>query len=143
MEDGQNTVEFALVTVMFILLLLSVVEMGRMMLVFTTMANAAKAGTRYAIVHGGERTGSGSTGPSGPGNPCTCSEVKTIVKDFASAGLIDSSKLVVTVAYPGGKNTAGSIVTVTVSYPYDPLVSYFKSALGATLGSTSQGVISF
>jgi Flp pilus assembly protein TadG len=128
---------------MFIIVLLSVVEMGRLMLVYTTVANAARAGARYAIVHGGERTGTGADGPSGPGSPCTCTEVQTLVKNFASAGLLDTTRLTVTVNYPTGRNTAGSAVSVTTSYTYDPLIPYFNAILAPTVGSTSQGIITY
>jgi Flp pilus assembly protein TadG len=150
-------VEFALIAVLLIMVLLSVVEMARMILVYTTMANSARIGVRYAMVHGAERTGPGATGvngPSGPGQPCTCSQVQTVVKNFASAGLLNTSNLTVTVAYPGipnpssvtpppSTNYAGSPVTVTVSYPYDPLLGYFGSILNKTLSSTSQGIITY
>ncbi len=139
-EEGSNLVEFALVAFMFIIVLLSIVEIGRMALVYTTMANAARAGARYAIVHGGERTGTGVNGPSGPGST---TQVETVVKNFASSGLLDTSKLTVTVTYPNGLNTAGSLVLVAVSYTYDPIVSYFSSILSTTLGSMSEGVITF
>lgn len=139
-EQGSTLVEFSLIAFMFIIMLLAVVEMGRMLLVYTTVANAARAGARYAIVHGGERTGSGSSGPSGPGS---VAQVQAVVQDFASAGLVNTSRLTITVSYPTGLNTAGSPVSVTVSYPYDPLVSYFNSALSVTMGSTSEGVITF
>jgi Flp pilus assembly protein TadG len=124
---------------MFIIVLLGVVEMGRMVLVYTTLANAARAGARYAIVHGADQTVS----PSGPGNPCTCTQVQTVVKNFASAGLVNTSLLTITVNYPDNSNNAGSRVTVSVSYPYDPLVKFFNSLLNQTMGSTSQGVITF
>jgi len=67
-DEGHGTIEFALISVMFTLVLFSVVEVGRMVLVYTTMANAARAGARYAIVHGGDRTGSGVNGPSATGS---------------------------------------------------------------------------
>lgn len=140
MEQGDSMVEFTLIAFMFIMVLLGVVEMGRMVLVYTTVANAARAGARYAIVHGGERTGTGATGPSGQGST---TQVETVVKNFASAGLLDTNKLTITVTYAGGLNTAGSLVSVTVTYPYDPLVRYFNSMLSTTLGSTSQGAITF
>jgi Flp pilus assembly protein TadG len=139
-EEGSNLVEFTLVSVMFIIVMLSIVEIGRMVLVYTTMANAARAGARYAIVHGGERTGAGANGPSGPGST---TQVETVVKNFASAGLLDTSLKSISVTYPNGLNTAGSPVMVTVSYTYDPLIAYFNTILGTTLGSTSEGVITF
>ena len=137
-DRGSTLIEFTLITFMLVIVLLGVVEMGRMVLVYTTIANAARAGARYAIVHGADQTVS----PSGPGNPCTCPDVQTAVKNFASAGLVDTSKLTITVAYPNG-NTAGSLVSVKVTYPYDPFVNYFSSMLNQTLGSTSEGVITY
>ena len=138
-DRGSSLIEFALISFMFIILLAGVVEMGRMVLVYTTIANAARAGARYAIVHGADQTVS----PSGPGNPCTCANVKTVVKNFASAGLVNTSALTITVSYPNGDNNAGSPVTVKVMYPYDPFVRYFGTLLNKTLGSTSEGIITY
>jgi Flp pilus assembly protein TadG len=137
-DRGSSLIEFCLISVMLVVVLLGVVEMGRMVLVYTAIANAARAGARYAIVHGADQTVS----PSGPGDPCTCPDVQNVVKNFASSGLVNTSLLTITVSYPSG-NTAGSPVTVTVTYPYDPLVHYFSSILSVPLGSTSQGVITF
>lgn len=142
-DRGSTLVEFSLVSFMFAIVLLGVLEMTRMALVYTTVANAGRAGARYAIVHGGERSGSGVNGPSGPGSPCTCTQIQTVVKNFASAGLLDTTRLTVTVNYPDGTNTAGSQVTVTTSYTYDPFITYFNSLLGTTMGSKSEGIITF
>ena len=139
-EEGSTLLEFPLICVMFILVLLSVVEIGRMVLVYTTVANAARAGARYAIVHGGDRTGSGVNGPSGPGST---SQIQTVVQNFASGGLLTTSRPTINVSYPDGTNTPGSRVSVQVTYPYDPLVSYFNASLSSTVGSMSQGVIAF
>jgi Flp pilus assembly protein TadG len=138
-DRGSSLVEFSLIAFMFIIVLLGVVEMGRMVLVYTTIANAARAGARYAIVHGSDQTVSSS----GPGSPCTCPQIQTVVKNFASAGLVNTSLLTITVNYPNGVNTPGNPVQVTVTYPYDPLVKYFSSLLNDTMGSTSEGVITF
>jgi Flp pilus assembly protein TadG len=143
-NDGATMVEFSLIAILLVFILMGVVEMGRMVLVYTTMANAARAGARYAIVHGGERTGSGSTGPSGPScGPTSCTQINAVVNAFAVGGLVNTANLTTTVDYPDGTNTAGSRVTVTVSYTYVPIVGYFSSTLNKTLGSTSQGVITF
>ena len=136
---GQTLVEFSLVAFLSVILLLSIVEISRMALVYTTVANAARAGARYSIVHGGTRTGAGVDGPSGPApNP---PQVLTIIQNFASAGLLSTGNLIISVAYPGGSNAPGQMVSVTVVYPYDPLTSYFP--LRVRLGSMSQGVIAF
>lgn len=139
-DEGSSLVEFSLVAFMFVMVLLAVVEMGRLVLVYTAVSNAAHVGTRYAIVHGADRSGSGTDGPSGPGSTTS---VETVVQNFAAAGLLDTTRLTVTVNYPDGSNAAGKNVSVTVTYPYDPLIGYFSSALSVTLGSTSQGIITF
>lgn len=139
-EEGQSLVEFSLTLFFTIITIFAVLEFGRMVLVYTTVANAARAGARYAIVHGADRTGSGSTGPSGP--TCPCSQVNTMVTNFASTGLIDTSRMTINVSY-SPDNKAGSTVTVTVSYPYDPFITFFNSLLNVNIGSTSVGVISF
>jgi hypothetical protein len=121
-RGGQTLVEFSLVTFLTIILLLAVVEISRMVLVYTTVANAARAGARYAVVHGSDRTGGGADGPSGPGN--NPAQVVTVIKNFASAG---------------ASNLPGQLLSVTVIYPYDPFTSYFP--LRVRLGSVTQGVI--
>ena len=135
-DRGSSLIEFCLISVMLVIVLLGVVEMGRMVLVYTTIANAAREGARYAIVHGADQTVS----PSGPGN---VTNVQTVVKNFASAGLLNTNSLTITVSYPNGDNTAGSPVTVKVLYTYDPFVNFFGSILNTTLGSTSEGVITY
>lgn len=138
-SGGQSLVEFSIAASLAVLLLLSVVEVGRMALVYPTVANSARVGLRYAMVHGSTRTGIGADGPSGPAaNP---TEVVTLVKNVARAGLIDTSRLIVTVVYPGASNAPGQSVNVTVVYPYDPWIRYLP--LGVNLGSTSSGVIAF
>jgi Flp pilus assembly protein TadG len=142
---GSSLVEFGLVSVLLVLVILGVVEMSRMVLVYTTIANAARAGARYAIVHGSDRpTGLGVDGPSGPG---AYSQICTVVKNFASVGLLDTSKLTctnrITVTYTPSNNKVGSNVQVYVTYPYDPWITYFAPLGSVTLRSISQGVITF
>lgn len=139
-DEGSSLLEFCLMSLVFIIILLSVVEMGRMVLVYTTMANSAREGVRYAICHGSDRSGSGINGPSGPGN---VAQVQTVVQYFAGAGLLTTSNVTIAVTYPDGTNTPGSRVNVRVTYVYDPLVTYFNNLLNDSLGSTSQGVISY
>lgn len=138
-RKGQTLVEFSLVVLLTVILLLGVVEISRMVLVYVTVANSARAGARYAAVHASNRTGSGVDGPSGPGNNPV--QVVTVIKNFASAGLLRTSNLIITVNYPSGSNLPGQMVSVTVIYPYDPFTSYFP--LRVRLGSITQGVILF
>jgi|KBSMisStaDraftv2_1062788.scaffolds.fasta_scaffold47376_1 Flp pilus assembly protein TadG len=63
-ESGQAMVEFALVITFIFLLFVSIVQMILYMYAYNTLADAAKEGVRYAIVHG---TGIGGAACSGPG----------------------------------------------------------------------------
>ena len=139
-ERGAAIIEFALCAFMLVMLTLATFEFGRMVLVYTTVANSARAGARYAIVHGGKRTGSGVDGPSGTGNT---TQVVTVVKNFASMGLLDLGRLTVTVAYPDifPQNDPGKRVNVTAVYAYDPFTSFLP--LRVNLGTTTQGIIVF
>ena len=133
---GQALIEFAVCSVLLLALIFAVVEFGRMMLVYTTIGNAARIGARYAIVHGSD-------------NLASTTQITTAVNGFLKAGTITTSSATVTVGYPGKPDGTssnctdpGCRVTVTVSYPYDPLVTYFP--LGTiTLTSSSQGIITW
>ena len=139
-RSGQTLVEFSLVAFLTGITLLFVVEMGRMLLVYAAIANAAREGVRYAIVHGSSRTtGSAQNNASGPSsNPA---QVVTVVDNFAGVAPLTTSRLVISVTYPGASNAPGQAVNVSVVYPYDPFVTYFPSTL--RLGSSSRGIILF
>ena len=49
-EAGQELVEFALILPLLLLLFLGIIEFGRAMLAYNTIANAAREGARYGIV---------------------------------------------------------------------------------------------
>ena len=137
-RSGQGLVEFSVVALLTVIMLLFVVEMGRIVLISTTVANAARAGVRYAIVHGSTRAvGTTVNNASGPAsNPA---QVLTVISNFASTAPLTTSLLVVNVTYPGGSNAPGQPVNITVVYPYDPFTTYFSKTL--RLGSAAQGVI--
>ena len=140
-------VEFGLVAVILVLLLLGVVEMSRMILVYTAISNAARAGARYAVVHGADRPTSGvnAADQQSPVScaPSSCTQIETVVRNYAAAGLLNSNNVTVTVAFPNSTNTVGSQVQVTASYTYDPIVGHYSTILNKVLSSTSQGVIVF
>jgi Flp pilus assembly protein TadG len=133
--EGSTLVEFGLTVLVLLILIASIIEMGRLVLAYTTVANSARAGARYAIVHGGDLT-------SGASSSTDDSAVKTVVKNFAGAGTIQLVDSNITVTY-SPDNLAGSTVTVKVVYTYSPMFGYFSSLLGVHLGSTSQGIITY
>lgn len=137
---GQSLIEFAFVTVSLVTLLFGVVEMCRLVLVYTTLANAARVGVRYAIVHG-------------TNNSVTCSDIATVVNGFLGAATVQTGTGCTTSAPPCAAGAAcvkvtpqtpgapGTKVTVTVSYQYNPFTPYFPVNLN--LSSSSEGVVVF
>jgi Flp pilus assembly protein TadG len=143
-ERGSTLVEVPLALLWVFTVIFGLTESGRLMLAYTTLCDAARAGTRYAIVHGHYRTGSGVNGPSGPGNT---DNVKTVVKQVTTAAGLSAGNVTVYDSdaepmYLDGTNNTGARVRVKVSYPFTsvlPLIVPFS----VTLGSTSEGTICY
>lgn len=113
---------------LFILLLIvGFIEMVLFLHTYNVLADSAKEGIRYAIVHG-----SNNTSPSGPACPCSAIDGDPgtgVVKTYAQYSLhyVSGTAMTVTVDYnPGSANGAIAcnnspcLVRVTVSYPYRP-----------------------
>jgi Flp pilus assembly protein TadG len=122
------------------MLIFGAFEMFRMVLVYTTIANASRAGARYAIVHGSDAT-------------VATTAVQAVVKGYLSTGSLDtaSAGLSIPVTYcsdpscsttGSSYNVPGDSVRVTVTYPYDPWVGYFPWGT-INLNSTTEGVITY
>jgi len=136
-RNGGTLLEFALVATVVLTTLFGLIETGRLLLTYVTLAHAARSGVRYAIVHGINRTGSGVDGPS---NQADYSQVTAVVQGAASpAGISISSP---TVTYSSASAPVGSTVTVEVSYTFVPAAP-FLSGLAVTIGSRSQGAICY
>jgi len=164
---GQALVEFALVAPFFFLLLFSIIEFGRAVYYLQILNNAAREGSRYAIVHGNESTN--PTGPP-PGFPITtnadpyATAVKDAVKNFAIGvvGNTGTSDFVVTVCYinPGtapicpdnnagndmgtgnnGRSSPPQNVSVTVKYTYQPIIAAIVPLPSFTITGESTLVI--
>jgi hypothetical protein len=130
---GQAQVEFALVIVFLMILILSMVELLTMMHTYNVLADSAKEGLRYAVVHG-----TANSTPSGP--TCPCADIDGpaappgtvpgygsgygVVKTYAQYSLHNMTGLTVTVTYldTGNPpaNQAPNRVQVVVAYPYRP-----------------------
>lgn len=122
-------VEFALVILFIFILFVSIIQMIMFMHSYNTLANAAKEGVRYAIVHGTQN--SNCSGPS-TSTICTTSDtsgtnVKTTVLNFASVSIQNVTSGDVQVAWFANPPAAtlcsdpGCMVRVTVSHQYNPL----------------------
>lgn len=138
-EQGQAQVEFALSIMVVLLTIFFAWELLMAMYTASVMADAAKEGVRYAIVHGSSTTL--CSGPN-PSNPCasdpSAGEVVNTVKTYASASLHDISAITVNVSYPDGNNDPPSRVLVTVTYNYVP---YIQIPFAPTLTTKAAGRI--
>jgi len=124
---GQAAVEFVFVILFLFVLFLSMLELILMMHAYNTLADSAKEGVRYAIVHG-----TGNSSCSGPGtSTITCSgspypSVQAAVTNYAGLSLHSTSTMTVNVDYNPNSangsacNVPGCMVKVTVQYPYQP-----------------------
>lgn len=132
---GQAQVEFALVIVFLMILILSVLEMLTLMHTYSVLADSAKEGVRYAIVHGSRNS---TPSPPTGSTSCPCADIDGpaappgtvpgygsgygVVKTYAQYSLHNMTGITVNVTYPDSApaNQAPNRVQVAVSYPYHP-----------------------
>ena len=144
-ERGASTLEFAVAAAIFFAMVFGVLEIGLALYAHHFIAEAARQGTRYAMVRGNTCTNNGTS--------CTVStsQIQSYILGQVYPG-IDSAQLsVATVyaAYPAGgacspnANCAnpGNLVTVTVNYTFPYAIPFLPSSLLA-MSSSSSVVIS-
>lgn len=133
-------VEFCIISALLLLLIFGIFEFGRALYTYHTVSNAARLGSRWAIVRGSQCT-----------SPLDhCNAASTDVQDYVRSqivALMDTSQVTVTATWPGnggscaaGSNAPGCPVVVNVSYPFQYVSSFFGPNL--TISSTSQMTIS-
>lgn len=140
-QRGTTTVEFAISALLMLMLLFGIMECSLLVYSYHTVSNAAREGSRWAIVRGIDCVASSC--------PATADSVKAYV--LTQVPLLDASQVTVTTTWSSSENCAvssasgpagpGCIVAVRVSYPFQlnlPLVPI--NAM--TLSSTSQMVMS-
>jgi len=146
-DKGQASVELALSTVFLVLLFASMIELVMLMYTYVVLADSAKEGVRYAIVHGSQNVApSGPTTGSVTSPPCTSSStnvgnVQTAVKNYLAASGHDKNQMTVNVCYFDGDNAAPHRVAVTVTYVYQPFFGMGWPT--ANVNAAAQGRIVF
>ena len=129
-QRGQALAEFALAAPVLFLLLLGVIEGGRFIYHYESINNAARAGIRYAVIHG-------------PNNdPATPADIRQAVAD-AAIGISVADDLVIpdpVYSGPNGStNKRGSTVSLSVSFTYEPVVPLLPPI---TIRAQATGVVS-
>jgi Flp pilus assembly protein TadG len=112
---GATAVEMAIVAPIVMLLLMAIVDLGLAVYSHICLAEAARAGARFAAVHG-----AGATSPVGP-TP-NDAKVEQVVRSYAAG--IEPSKLTVNSTWIHGNNAPGSRVCVATSYKYKLITSF-------------------
>lgn len=149
---GQATVEFALTILFVMIVIIGSLELVVLVYTYTVLADSAKEGVRYAVVHG-SRNGI----PSGPDCPCVDIDGDAaptgshggfasgygIVKTYARFSLHDTTSMTVNVTYPDlgnpPANKAPNRVRVVVSYVYQPFFGLGWPSL--TVNAAAEGRI--
>ena len=125
-QKGSVVVEASLTFLIFIVLILGIMDFGRIIWTYTTIAEGAREATRYAIVHG-----------ASSGHQATVADIQGIVTS-RTIGL-SAADLTTTVTFTPDQ-TAGSTAKVAITYNFRPVAPYIPSGT-ISLKSTSQMVI--
>jgi Flp pilus assembly protein TadG len=139
-ERGASLPETAIVMAVVLALLFAIIDFGRAMYTYASVAQLARQGARWAIVRGAQ---------------CTqldhCNAVQTDVQTHVqgqSMGVMDPNSISVNATWPPSgcptglsAKSPGCIVIVTVSYPFKFMLPFLPT-LPYAMSSTSQMVIS-
>ena len=120
--------EFALLATPCLLLIFAVINFAVALYTYDFVCYTAQEAARYAIVNG-------ATSPS----PATAANIQTYV-DSLVVGVLNTHQLTVNTTW-NPNNKPGSVVTVQVSYVYQPVASFVSSA-NITMTRTAAMVIS-
>lgn len=136
-ERGQALVEFALVGIIFFILVFRTMDVGRAVWNYNTLAQATREGARFAVVHGARCDSAAGC------SAADLAAVETIVLNNSSG--LNSSQVTVDVEWVcrtglvSDCNEVWDHVTVTSEYDYAPM-SFFTGLLSlpsVTMTSTS------
>ena len=129
-KDGSTLVEFTLVALLFLTLFFGIFEFSRAMFMYHHVGNAAREGSRYAIVHG-------STSSDSNANE---TDVENYVKSISP---LDPNNVIVQTVWENPADHAPKTwVKVQVSYDFYFILPLLFGS-GIPLTSTSQMVISY
>ena len=157
-EHGGTLVEFGFSAVLMLGLIMGIMQLSMAMYAYHCVSDAARDGTRYAIVRGYDWgtpcDGTGNAG-SGSANSGCYASLKDIQNYVQNAGFLNGSNMTVTPTcassivgtfstYSPGTtcNAATDVVKVTVSMPFSFGIPGFPRYT-YQLSSTSQEVVAY
>lgn len=110
-RSGGMAIEFGFAAPVIVVLTIGLMDIGRMVWIDTTIANAAYEGARYAAIRGADSD-----------SPATSAQVVTYVKGRA-AGVVESDISVAVSWSPD--NSSGSEFLIQIGYDFDTYLSGF------------------
>ena len=133
-EEGQSIVEMAMSLTILFSFIFGVWEVGLALYSYHFVSEAAREGTRYAIVRGSSAGAANCTAPGPPTCIAQTADIQTYVKYLGFPG-INPGRMTVTPswsAYPTGAsctpsaacNNPGNLVTVKVQYNFPVIVPF-------------------
>jgi hypothetical protein len=132
---GATVVEFALTFLLFLLIILTMLEIGRGIWTYTTLAQAARQAGRYAIVRGSE-------------NPTTLANIRTVVERHARG--LEGSRISINAAWNPSAETPnldpaavnrGDIVEIKLIYPFQLVSSPIVLAQSTVMMSSTTRMV--
>jgi Flp pilus assembly protein TadG len=139
-ERGGSAVETAIAMFLALFVVFAIIEAGRMLYTYHAVANAARLGSRYAMVRGSDCAVAGC--------PVKASDVQTYVRGVTP--FTDPAAMTVTTTWTGTAynrsacdgttHHAGCTVNVQVSYNYS-FIAPLVPRVALTLRSASQMVL--
>lgn len=134
-EEGTAVLEFALVSMVLIILLFGMWDFGRLFDAWLVTTNAAREGARYGAIYGADENLSAAQ---------VVSQVQQKVVDYVQLGFVNRGDVAaysvsnVTVVFPDGRAVGQPVqVTVSVNVEVWPLIKdmFFSGSDFATISS--------
>jgi hypothetical protein len=140
-EHGAELVEFALVLTALLMFLFGIMDFGRALYAYHFVSDAAREGTRYAMVRGSTCKPPGTPPPPEQACPARDTDVSDYIVEHVPPGIDTSTTaLIVTTTWTPDKSP-GSVVKVQVQYNFKFFFP-FRPTSGVAMNSSSQMVIS-
>lgn len=121
-EQGQALVEFAMSLVLLLLILMGVIDLGRVYFTLLALQDAVGEGAAYGLIH---PTWHGESDSPNPNN------ITYRTQNESPSGLLDWSETTVTVDAP--YPTPGNQITVTIAFDYEFITPIMQAVLGGTI----------
>jgi Flp pilus assembly protein TadG len=131
-RKAASAVEMAIISPIVLLFILAAMDFARVMWAYGTVSEAARAGARYAMVHG-------SMAATQAGPAADDANVNTVVTNNAYA--LDTTKLTVHSTWGESSNQANCPVTVTVTYPCQLFIGGLCGLSSVTVAGSTTMII--